>query len=115
MTTIKSYTNIKQCKQLAEFLSTNTADMCYLSEDSLFPKVNYCGIVFFDEKTEKPSQPIPCWSLAALLNLLPNYTMINNGYSGIVTWSFSWNSHEHDNPIDACVEMIVKLHEQNIL
>ena len=61
---------------------------------------------------------LPCWSLAALLGVLPN---------GIVMNKDSQNGRYHfssthagtyvttDNPIDACVAMIEKLHELNLL
>ena len=61
---------------------------------------------------------IPCWSLAALLSVLP-YPHLEQNYKG--KWccrteyagtTYLW---EADNSVDACYEMIVKLHEQKIL
>jgi hypothetical protein len=77
---------------------------------------------------------IPCWSLAALLNVLPNNEHIDTTISR-GSWKIEpveylpniwWCEYEDtknqtefnisaDNPVDACVEMIEKLHEQKLL
>ena len=66
---------------------------------------------------------LPCWSLAALYSLLPEQTDISKSYSDncetIIYWC--WNSafdietKEYDNPVDACVDMILNLHELKML
>lgn len=115
---MKSYTDIEQSKKLAEILPIESADMCYLSYESLFPKINYNGIVFFNSEEEKPSTIIPCWSLATLLKVIP-YPELREQYNGNWTCrvsnantTFLW---EDDNPINACYEMILKLKEKNLL
>lgn len=67
----------------------------------------------------------PCWSLAALLGVLPNKLQIAlaiNDFQGDRKEKYSIGSVEHDkydcfadNPVDACVEMILKLNELNLL
>ena len=126
MATIKSYTDLSQSKVLAEILSPESADMCYLSEESLFPKVNYNGMVFFNSEEEKPSTIIPCWSLASLLELLPKrLEIIDNVYKlsvylyGLYYWNINngnlcFESKDKDNLVDACYEAIVFLHEQKL-
>ena len=70
---------------------------------------------------------LPCWSLAALLEILPKRIEIaGSAYSlgiylyGLYYWNVS-NGEPHfevagkDNLVDACVEMIEKLHEQNLI
>lgn len=113
MTTIKSYTDLKQSKKLAEFLPLKSADMCWYLATKGNPKA------MFNEGYNKYGDfELPCWSLTALLNILPN---------GIVMNKDSQNGRYHfsskyigtyvtaDNPIDACVEVIEKLHKQNLL
>ena len=63
---------------------------------------------------------IPCWSLAALLGVLPN--IINNETLFIETSAALWHigyrsifTARADNLVDACYEMILKLHKLNLL
>ncbi len=65
-------------------------------------------------------QKTPCWSLAALLSILPK--IVNNKTLFIETSAALWHvgyrniyTARADNPVDACYEMILSLHEQNIL
>lgn len=126
MATIKSYTDIGQSKVLAGILPLDSADMCYLSEESLIPKVIYNGMAFFNSKEERPTNIIHCWSLAALLGVLPDSIYDNtNEFSQLEFSKKSAAYHDindgikigalKDNLIDACYEMILKLHELNLL
>jgi len=76
---------------------------------------------------------IPCWSLSALYDILPNNkkettTLSRGGWKiepieYLDNWWCEYEDENHtkdftvtaDNAIDACVEMINKLHEQKIL
>jgi len=117
MATIKSFTSLEQSRKLAEFLLIESADMCYeVGEDldGYITKTIYTPLMH----TPYNDDYIPCWSLAALLNTLPN---------GIVMNKDSQNGRYHfssthigtyviaDNPIDACVAMIEKLNELKML
>ena len=119
MATIKSHTDLPQSKKLKEFLPLESADMCYLSEESLVPKVIYNGMAFFDGKEEKLTNIIRCWSLAALLGVIPKPDLVQNseGTWLLHSWvnDYPWSVGGYSNPVDACVEMILKLHEQNLL
>ena len=126
MTTIKSYTDLEQSRKLAEILPLESADMCYLSEESLFPKINYNGMVFFNSEEEKPSTIIPCWSLAALLDIIPDSIYDNtNEFSQLEFSKKSVAYHDlndgikigslKDNLIDACYEIIIELNEKGLL
>ena len=128
MATIKSFTDIPQSKKLAEILPIESADMwwskCTIIDfgDGVL-KVSYavepCNISQFRNTKED----IPCWSLAALFNILPDGTdimkdktdtenekyMCSVGVKGEVLYTFG------SNPIDVCYEMVLRLHELKML
>ena len=69
---------------------------------------------------------IPCWSLAALLKYLSEikpqvYTPIL--FPSKAKWILQFAEYGHgnvceascENPVDACYEMVLKLHELNLL
>ena len=66
---------------------------------------------------------IPCWSLAALLDVLPESTDIvkdkadteNEKYMCTVGVKDDIISTFGNNPVDACYEIILKLHELDLL
>jgi hypothetical protein len=119
MATIKSYTDLPQSKILSKILPLASADMWYQPKDKQgddympFPHINK---VYANE--------LPCWSLAALLGVLPaececmslehiNYG--NNHKKYFMSYIGGENTEDYDNPVDACVEMIIKLNELNLL
>lgn len=118
---MKSYTDLEQSRKLAEILPLESADMSYR------PYRKEGGIPDY-EATLLPFKyaswiGVPCWSLEALLNVLP-YSQLSKEKLGDDKegWMVSvypdncrYDSYWHDNPIDACVEMILKLHEQKLL
>lgn len=72
MAIIKSYTSLEQSKMLAEILPLESADM-FLALNGLVPVMSKYidnGLVTADETA------IPCWSLVALLQILPIETYI---------------------------------------
>ena len=132
MTTIKSYTDISQSKKLLEILPIESADMWYqyagISIKDGSEKSIYFPMVIRDCKSDKD---IPCWSLSALLSVLPD-EITDDGdvyrnmvfhlkgkyiiqYPRLTTLWPSLLSVEADNVIDACVEMIIKLYELKML
>ena len=123
MATIKSYTDIKQSKKLAKILPLESADMYYK------PAAGFCT---------EPSEPmignieyahprsIRCWSLAALLKCLSKikqqvYTPILFPSEGKWILQFAEYGHGNvcevscNNPVDTCVEMIIKLKERDLI
>ncbi len=108
MTQIKSYTDIEQSKKLAEILPLESADMHY---------GEYC--------VGGENYPIPncdddynghcCWSLAALLGVFPTFTIDSSDDHYFRVHCYTYFSEWHNNAVDACYEMILKLHEQNLL
>lgn len=116
---MKAYTDLSQSKKLAEILPRETSDMFY-----------WCGedIRFGGYKAQDKDYDIPCWSLAALLDVLPDKVVIDGhrwslsmnkkriSYLGHMTYDGQLQiSVESDNPVDACVDMILKLKEKNLL
>ena len=62
---------------------------------------------------------IPCWSLSALLDVIPNVSLNafeNGNWNAAMTQQNGKMIYsDADNSIDACVELIIKLHEQKLL
>jgi hypothetical protein len=121
---IKSFTDLEQSKKFAVFLPPESADMYYY--DNLpVPKVGYSIEV---EKLYNKANIdyIPCWSLAALLKYLSEikpqvYTPVLFPSEGKWILQFAEYGHGNvcettsENPIDACVAIIEKLNELNLL
>lgn len=115
MAKIKSYTDIEQSNELADILPLESADM-YYTRDSL--ENYYCPIPLIGKYSAIHDQ-IPCWSLAALLNVLPNGSDVvkeetdteSEKYMCTVGVKNDIISTFADNPLDVCYEMIIKLHE----
>ena len=112
---MKSYTDIEQSKKLAEILPLESADMCW--------EVIYVSLKDdIIEYTDKPTigyikHCLPAWSLAALIGVLPKGTNINTP-SLINARYCCWNNYvaiDNINPVDACVNMIIKSHELKML
>lgn len=125
MTTVKAYTDLEQSKKLAEILPLESADMHY-DVDSYgvrtTPEVLIASVV--------RKKDIPCWSLAALLDVLPYEINDKEGTSRFFELYRGYREQYHiiytgadediegeyyDNFVDACVEMIEKLHELKML
>ena len=146
---MKSYTDIEQSRKLAEILPLESADMRYgytapydysdrmydggydeipYPKDFLIKNPNYSADEYDAE--------LPCWSLAALLSVLPKdesiECSISFGYyngkgeyvekwlcafekEGETTDDYIIETIDGDNPVDACVEMILKLKERKLL
>lgn len=113
---MKSYTDIEQSKKLAEFLPIESADMNWheLSFTGFFARA-------FPYKLDNGATEglFPCWSLAALLDVLPRIEdlkpVLDLEINYIQYPSDIDLSATADNAVDACVEMILKLHELKML
>ena len=114
---MKSYTDIEQSRKLAEILPLESADMYYpwyIEEDGdtieSGHRINTPNIGnFITHKVNKMT--LPCWSLAALLGVLPNSTDICKNIEG----RYYVHGFFSDNPVDACVDAIKALHELKLL
>ena len=105
MATIKSFTDLPQSKVLAEFLPLESADMRYAPIGDIHPWVWEGNPKLLE------TDSTPCWSLAALLGVLPNSTDICKNIEG----RYYVHGFVSDNPVDACVDAIKALHELNLL
>lgn len=114
---MKSFTNIEQSKKLAEILPLESADMCWTPFDEKLDA--YLGA----PNPDAIKKEIPCWSLAALLGVLPDDSDIvksksdteNEHYMCTVGIKDDIISTFGNNPVNACVDIIEKLHELNLL
>ena len=127
MATIKAYTDLEQSCKLAEILPLESADMFYadLLVDNKHKYIVHLlesyGFKTFKDTNKQISQRlnfIPCWSLAALQGTLPKGTNISTPKPINALGYCCWNQYDEiyeDNPVDACYEMILKLHELKML
>lgn len=136
---MKAYTDVEQSKKLAEILSVDSADHHYVRKTCDFmgnpvdgkwstpkygnPESSYANYLV---QNFTSYEKIPCWSLAALINILP----IIEGYGEEIPhlfkfgdkWMCKYVGDEDygmwrvaDNQVDVCYEMILKLHELKML
>lgn len=122
---MKAYTDIEQSKKLAEILPLESADMYFNiapDEGYSIEVIQDSGFIYHQfENTEdfNDCQYLPCWSLAALIGVLPevndNKPAIFLNDNSIIYPYVGDLSVKADNLIDACYEMILKLHELKML
>lgn len=116
---VRSYTTVEQSRKLTEILPLESADMYYSKHDTIHANTLYgsCNIQDFNIR-----EYIACWSLAALLEWIRNFQPNNqsalfvgkeDGYQYMSSVYLA--THEHNNPIDVCYVMILKLHELKLL
>lgn len=114
MATIKSHTDLEQSKKLSKMLPLESADSYYSWHDERYYIVNKDCPYPYSLK-----EKIPCWSLAVLLDVMKEPEIIRNseGKWLIRVWYnvFPYSKGGYDNPIDACVTMIERLHEQKLI
>ena len=112
---MKSYTDLEQSNKLAGILPLESADNYYFWRDDRYYVVNKDSPYPYSLKAK-----IPCWSLTALLKTLNFPSLTQNKED---EWEVCVFDHDNDdyiektasNPIDACVAMIERLHEQKLL
>jgi len=111
MATIKSYTTIEQSCKLAKVLPLESADMYYREWKRMTKDIR---IAHFGSAGEKD---LPCWSLSALLDILPNYQLQtqDDGIGILCSYNGKFNIITAGNPIDVCYSLIIKLNEKNLL
>ena len=111
---MKNCTDLDQSRKLAEFLPLESADMVWANDNDV--------IVVPSEVVARENvlhDFVPCWSLAALFSMLPKSAYLEKGSSTelcrvtlpVELISSDWNLE----PVNACVEVMEKLHEQKLL
>lgn len=133
---MKAYTDIEQSKRLAEILPLESADMFWL----MVGNTSRAHVLTEPLSNYSKWESYPCWSLSALLSVLPNKIVshetafeeedaeaISDTYykhlelieDSRYMCCYVGNGYEYkcvaDIPIDACYEMVLKLHELNLL
>ncbi len=106
------YTNLKQSETLSAFLLESTADMFYPEFDLIYsetPSLKNSGEDYF------VGSDILCWSLDALFKILKNFTLDSSDNCRIRIHCKELFTEWHENAIDACFEMILKLNNKHIL
>ena len=113
---MKSYTDLEQSKKLVEFLPLESADMIIVSigdregvVTTTMPKetFNMLRTPFTDVRNT-----ISCWSLSALLRLIPSFNM----FKRTIECRIETTDHLVDkacDPIDAAFDMVCWLKENN--
>ena len=124
---MKAFSDLEKSRKLAEFLPLESADMYWWSSGK-----RYYIEAMDDGDFNEEEGHIRAWSLAALINIIPQELFdgeyIINITEGIDNkWIITYDHYENrnhsfyglsagaDNLVDACYEMIIKLHEQNLL
>lgn len=130
---MKSYTDLEQSKKLAEILPPESADAFWDMAEPDKRRVPIIGDP--DDYYDMEDCTIRCWSLAALIEVLPLGIDIHNISDGQKTYYYvelytkeiyiklkrmdkeeiCLSTERHENLVDACVEMILKLKENNLL
>lgn len=119
----KAYTDIEQSRKLAKILPIETADFCWgIDDDTLrynchpwtTPWVTHTARQFY----------LPCWSLAGLIKALPKkpcreYNLVISEEPLYFAFDdLEINIHkDYDGAdcVDACVNMILQLHDKGLL
>ena len=111
MATIKSYSDLQQSKKLAEILPLESADMYWWYSGRRY----YIEAMNDGDFNEKEGH-VRAWSLAALLDVLPNYEINNFGDSiQLDVKNKALVTDEGETLLDLVVNMIIYLHELNLL
>ena len=123
MATIKSYSDLQQSKKLAEILTLESADMKWFfwKEEIDAHKTPTFGYSKTAAESYKDTEAVylACWSLSALLAKLPEI----QGGKPVIALDDNYITYPHmsnlytkaDNLVDACVALIEKIHELNLL
>lgn len=122
----KAFTSLEQSRKLSEILPLESADMSWVSIGLGKPFARTIPI------KGDPEELCGCWSLAALLGVIPQEIfdgeyIINITEGCVNKWVLTYDHYENRNRsyyglssgadylIDACVAMIEKLHELKLL
>lgn len=133
---MKSFTSLEQSMKLSEILPLESADMTWSKETTITDETEWYITLGLDVAitsnlfSYRNGYLLPCWSLSALLSVLPSnkqitITLSRGGWNTetveyVDKWFCEYENVDSpsnnfsvsaDNPIDACYEMIIKLNE----
>ena len=109
----KAFTSLEQSRKLAKILPLESADMVYTITNGY-----HTPWIRIEKIDELDKDDFLCWSLSALLSVLPDYTLQTNTDGTVFVVCDSKKpmiSDAYDNSVDACYNLILKLHERKIL
>ena len=111
---MKAYTSLEQSKKLMENLPLESADMDYIPVLNNYGE-DYFTVYVWDGHFIEEGW-IPCWSLSALLDYLTANFRVEIKYLDNF-WELDCRVQVTYNKelVDACVAMLLKLHEQELL
>lgn len=122
MATIKGYTTLEQSRKLAEILPLESADMYYSYDHDFGEHESIPTITEEDDHFVLFPDDIPCWSLVALLNVFPEYTLQRTDWGSKIEHKIvvdvnddSYASKNYEHLVDACVATIEQLHELKLM
>ena len=123
MATIKSYSDPQQSKKLSEILPLESADAFYMVGEKPVDIVPIYGFVTHQHLREQMAykRAIPCWSLAALLDIFAKQDFIiksserNNEYQYNIDIPIRHCKIWFSSLLDAAFEMVCWLKENNKL
>ena len=119
MAVIKSYTDIEQSHKLAKILPIESADKHWIILDGAILRAttyDYFDLQEYNQDKGTFREYTPCWSLAALLEVLPNENMlVKTTDSEYYCLAKDIMTKHYNNPIDACYEMVLELKRKELL
>lgn len=116
----KAYTSLEQSKILSDILPFESADAYYKINigDRNIRKLRIGNLLEIDnlDLFLKKGLVVPSWSLAALLNTMPPIQELCSSTDHYYrVHCMNLFSEWHDNAVDSCVEMIIRLKEKGLL
>ena len=127
-TSIRIFTDVEQSRMLAEILPLKSHDAYYIRDDFQRFSIVYGHSIVIDDElfAYRHGYRLPAWSFSKLFSMLPQIgadcPMIQKLYYAsepkeryICLYGVDLMTGEKVNPVDAVVEMIIKLKEMDIL
>ena len=125
----KNCTSIEQSKKLVEILPLESADAKYgyiapyeysdrmydAGYDEIPYPIDFIKKDYSNFFVEEYDGELPCWGLAALLNVLPSATLDSSDDHHYRIHCMERYTEWYDNAVDACYEMIIRLNESKLL
>ena len=120
---MKAFSSIEQSKKLAEILPLESADQTWARIVIAGANLDVPEELQYRHNGDMPFKyysgiGTPCWSLAALLGVLPEVslnTFKDGNWNAMVQHDSRMIYEDRDNPVDACYELILKLNKLKLV